>query len=154
MNARHRILYCTIPLLLLAGCGESVQDHFRAAQAAYAAEDYAGARRELLAALRKEPKDPALLSLMVASLLRLGDADGAQAAIERLRRTNFTGPELARYESEAALLAGQGKRSACWARTITRRPGASARRRCCSRMTPPARLRRSIPALRRATTCC
>lgn len=107
MPIRRRILLLSAPLALLAACGENPQQHFAQAQAAFAADDYAGARKHLIAALKDKPDDRAMLTLFARTLLRMHDPDGADVAIERLRRHGGGAAEIARFSAEAALLRGK-----------------------------------------------
>lgn len=102
-------------LLALAACGQgSAGDHAAAARVAFAADDYAGARVETLAALEDDAGNADLLALLIESQLRLGDGDGAQATLQRLADAGRGGPEMARWKAEAALLRGQPRQALDW----------------------------------------
>ena len=105
MTLRRSLLIAALPLALLSACGKGASGHFEDARKAFAAEDFATARSELIAALEKEPADPAMRELQVRTLLRLGDGEGALTALARLKRNHPPAPVIiARYEAEAALL--------------------------------------------------
>jgi tetratricopeptide (TPR) repeat protein len=107
MTLRRSLLIAALPLALLSACGKGASGHFEDARKAFAAEDFATARSELIAALEKEPADPAMRELQVRTLLRLGDGEGALTALARLKRNHPPAPVIiARYEAEAALLVG------------------------------------------------
>lgn len=104
-NAFRPALSLTLPLaLLVAGCGTSPEDRFAEAQAAFAAEDFNAARIGLTAALREQPESKAMLALLARAQVRLGDAEGAMASLDKLRALGGAGVELARIEAEARLL--------------------------------------------------
>lgn len=104
------------PLLLgLASCADNPAGHADKARTAFAAEDFATARVEALAALdsgKIAGKDAhALLRLLARAQLRLGDGDGAQATLVRLEEAGAGGPEVTRMKAEAALLRGLAKQT-------------------------------------------
>ncbi|WP_225207145.1 tetratricopeptide repeat protein [Novosphingobium huizhouense] len=101
-------------VLVLAACGEGAAEHAARARAAFAADDYAGARIEALAALDRDGADRAMLVVLIESQLRLGDGDGAQATLQRLVDAGQGGPELTRWKAEAALLRGQARQALDW----------------------------------------
>lgn len=101
-------------LLALAACGQDAADHVGKARAAFAADDYAGARVEALAGLEGDSRNGELLTLLIESQLRMGDGDGAQATLRRLIEAGRSGPELARWKAEAALLRGQARQALEW----------------------------------------
>lgn len=90
--------------LLLAGCGASPDEQFAEAQSAFAAEDFNAARISLTAALREQPGDRAMLTLLARAQVRLGDAEGALASLDKLKALGAGGADLARIEAEARLL--------------------------------------------------
>ncbi|QCI95104.1 tetratricopeptide repeat protein [Novosphingobium sp. EMRT-2] len=95
-------------LLVLAACGsETPQQHLDRAQAAFKAEDYRTARKELGEAVSAAPEDARILDLLARVQLRLGDGEGAQATLARLEAAGAKGPEIARMKADAALLRGQ-----------------------------------------------
>lgn len=95
-------------LLLASAC--SSQDpaaSFAKARQEFAAEDYAGARADVLVALEHDSANRDMLTLLARSQLLMGDGDGAQASITRLKEAGGSGPELVRMAAEAALLRDQ-----------------------------------------------
>ncbi|MCW1381833.1 tetratricopeptide repeat protein [Novosphingobium sp. KCTC 2891] len=100
--------------LILAACSPDPSQHAAKARAAFAAEDFAAARIEALAALDGDGRNADLLVLLVQSQLRLGDGDGAQAALARLVDAGRAGPDITRYKAEAALLRGQPRQALDW----------------------------------------
>lgn len=111
--SRHSLALAPL-LLALAACGKGGGDHAANARAAYAADDFAGARVEALAALDGDSGNADLLVLLIQSQLRLGDGDGAQATLQRLVDAGRSGPELTRWKAEAALLRGQARQALDW----------------------------------------
>lgn len=89
---------------LVAGCGDSPETLLGKAQGSFAVQDYAAARKQLAAALLKQPENPKLLALMVQTQLQLGDPDGAEGAVTRLQQTGAEIPGLARIKAQIALL--------------------------------------------------
>ncbi|MBF5088829.1 tetratricopeptide repeat protein [Novosphingobium sp. NBM11] len=97
-------------LLVLAACGsETPQQHLDRAQAAFKAEDYRTARKELGEAVSAAPEDARILDLLARVQLRLGDGEGAQATLARLEAAGGKGLEIARMKADAALLRGQAR---------------------------------------------
>lgn len=96
-------------LLATAACSRAdPAAQFAAAQQAYAAEDYAAARASVLGALDADDANRDMLLLLARTQLRLGDGDGAQAALSRLEDAGVKTPETVRMRAEAAILRGQG----------------------------------------------
>ena len=96
-------------LLVTAACSRAdPAAQFAAAQQAFAAEDYAAARTSVLGALDADDDNRDMLLLLARTQLRLGDGDGAQAALSRLEDAGVSTPETARMRAEAAILRGQG----------------------------------------------
>ncbi|WP_225007931.1 tetratricopeptide repeat protein [Novosphingobium percolationis] len=114
MTSRTSHLILAPLFLALAACGQGGGDHAGRARAAFAADDYAGARVEALAALESDGRNADLLALLIESQLRMGDGDGAQATLRRLIEAGRGGPELARWKAEAALLRGQPRAALEW----------------------------------------
>lgn len=95
----------SIPLaaaLLLAGCQASPEEQFAKAQASFIARDFAAARIAVSAALQGDPGNREMLMLLARAQLALGDADAAQAAIDRL--TAAGGPDVDMMKARLALL--------------------------------------------------
>lgn len=89
--------------LIVSACRhEDPRARFAEAQRAFAAEDYAAARRAVLAALEVAHDDRAMLLLLARADLALGDGEGAGAALDRI---GAGGRELTEMRAEAALLA-------------------------------------------------
>ena len=96
-------------LLATAACSRAdPAAQFAAAQQAFAAEDYAAARTGVLGALDADDDNRDMLLLLARTQLRLGDGDGAQAALSRLEDAGVSTPETMRMRAEAAILRGQG----------------------------------------------
>ncbi len=95
-------------LLLTAACSRADPAVLLGeAKTAFAAEDYGTARTSLLAALDVAGADKAMLLLLARSQLRLGDGDGAKAALVQLESASGKTAESTRMMAEAALLRGQ-----------------------------------------------
>lgn len=94
-------------MLLLAACGDSPAERFAQAQEAFARQDYRAARVALAAALRQDPADVAVLSLLARTQLRLSDAEGAEKSLALLAG-KLSGGEYERLRSEWLLLQGRG----------------------------------------------
>lgn len=96
-------------LLATAACSRAdPAAQFAAAQQAFAAEDYAAARTGVLGALDADDDNRDMLLLLARTQLRLGDGDGAQAALSQLEDAGVSTPETMRMRAEAAILRGQG----------------------------------------------
>lgn len=94
--------------LIASACGHAdPKARYAEAQRAFAAEDYAGARTAVLAALEAAREDSAMLLLLARADLALGDGDGAGAALARLAPGAIAAQDLAEMRAEAALLAGR-----------------------------------------------
>ena len=105
-------LFAPLPALaLLAGCGDSAETLFSKAKADFAAENYTAARVELASALEKKPGDQAMLELLVRAHLRLGDPDGAEAAMRRLTASGAKGADVQRLRAGLALLKNNPKQA-------------------------------------------
>jgi len=91
----------------LAGCGKSPEALYASAKTHYAQQDYNAARLELASALDKQPGNVGMLSLLVETHLRLGDPDGAQSALARLRAKGGTQAQIRRFGAELAMLKHQ-----------------------------------------------
>lgn len=100
---RHLILPA---MLLLAACSTDPVQQMADARQAVAAQDFDRARVLLTATLQDQPANREALTMLVQTYLRLGDGDAAQGAVARLRTAGANGPDLARFEAEAALLRG------------------------------------------------
>lgn len=97
----------SIPLaaaLLLAGCQASPEEQFAKAQASFSARDFAAARIAVSAALQGDPGNREMLMLLARAQLALGDADAAQAAIDRLTAAGGSGPDVDMMKARLALL--------------------------------------------------
>lgn len=105
---RHLILPA---MLLMAACSTDPVQQMADARQAVAAQDYDRARVLLTATLQEQPSNREALAMLVQTYLRLGDGDAAQGAAARLRTAGASGPELARFEAEAALLRGLPKQA-------------------------------------------
>ncbi|WP_421847818.1 tetratricopeptide repeat protein [Novosphingobium sp.] len=97
-----------VALLLASACSRAdPAAQFAAAQQAFAAEDYAAARTQVLSALDSDGSNRDMLLLFARTQLKLGDGDGAQATLTHLEEAGFTSDELVRMKAEAAILRGQ-----------------------------------------------
>ena len=95
-------------LLLVSACSRAdPAAQFGAARQAFAAEDYAAARAQVLGALDADGNNREMLLLLARTQLRLADGDGAQATLTRLEEGGFTSAELVRMKAEAAILRDQ-----------------------------------------------
>lgn len=95
-------------LLLVSACSRAdPAAQFASAQQAFAAEDYATARTQVLGALDSDGGNRDMLLLFARTQLKLGDGDGAQATLTRLEEAGVTSPELVRMKAEAAIMRGQ-----------------------------------------------
>lgn len=91
-------------LLAAAACAESPAESLSKAKAQLAKHDYAAARVYLAAYLGANPADRDARLLQAKALLALGDGDGAEAELARLRGSAALAGELAELSAEAALL--------------------------------------------------
>jgi tetratricopeptide (TPR) repeat protein len=99
-------------LLITSACSHAdPAQQFAAARQAFAAEDYAAARTNVIAALDAAPNadggNREMLLLLARSQLRLADGDGAQATLVRLEEAGARSAEIVRMKAEAAILRGQ-----------------------------------------------
>ncbi|GEO00602.1 hypothetical protein NSE01_24340 [Novosphingobium sediminis] len=95
-------------LLLLAACSRTdPAAQYASAQKAFAAEDYAAARAQVLGALDGDGGNRDMMLLLARTQLKLGDGDGAQATLTRLEEGGLASAELSRMKAEAAILRGQ-----------------------------------------------
>lgn len=106
-----RLPRLALPLLgavLLAACGTSPEEHFAMAQQAFGKSDYQTAKGELGQALKDNPRNRDMLRLLLQTQLLVGDGEGVQGAVDRLRSIGEKGPDLLRAEAEGLLLRGRG----------------------------------------------
>lgn len=97
-----------LTLLFVTACSRAdPAAQFGAAQQAFAAEDYAAARAQVLGALDGEGGNRDMLVLLARTQLKLGDGDGAQATLTRLEEGGFTNADVVRMKAEAAILRSQ-----------------------------------------------
>lgn len=104
MKSSIRLAGPLLAILLLSGCGADPQALFAEGKRAFAAQDYTTARINLAAGLREEPGNRAMLMLLAQAQLRLGDPEGAQSTVGRLKALNVAGPEIVLLETEVLLL--------------------------------------------------
>ncbi|MET1756052.1 tetratricopeptide repeat protein [Novosphingobium sp. RD2P27] len=95
-------------VLSLAACGDTPAETLANARAAYERSDYGAARVAVVAALRKEPNDVEMLTLLAQSQLRLGDAEGAEQTLSRLIG-RIAPDEHARLTGDLRLLQGRAQ---------------------------------------------
>lgn len=93
-------------LLGLSGCGETPAERLAQAQEAFAREDYRAARVTLSAALREQPANLAMLTLLVRTQLRMSDPEGAEKSLAQLAGKLPAG-EHAQLRAELLLLKGR-----------------------------------------------
>ncbi|MDE2563657.1 MAG: tetratricopeptide repeat protein [Sphingomonadales bacterium] len=105
---------CPLALaILLAGCGLSPQQKFDRAQDAYKAHDYLAAKLDLADVLQNDAANWKAGTLLIRSLLEMGDGDATKAALSRLdpahRPKDYNlllgEAELLRNQPDAALAA-------------------------------------------------
>jgi len=95
-------------LIALAACSHAdPAAQFARARAAFAGEDYAGARDAVQAALEVDGGNRAMLLLLARSDLALGDGEGATSALAHLADLGMHGRDWSELSAEAALLRGQ-----------------------------------------------
>lgn len=95
-------------LLLVAACSHAdPAAQYASAQQAFAAEDYAAARKAVLGALDGDVGNRDMLLLLARTQLKLGDGDGAQSTLTHLEEGGLASVELVRMKAEAAILRGQ-----------------------------------------------
>ena len=107
MNPTFRFVPPMAVVLVLAACHASPASHFATAKQRFAAEDYAAARVELIAALKTTPKNPDLLLWLARTQLRIGDGEGAQAALNRARALGVSAATVQVMAAETTLLLGK-----------------------------------------------
>lgn len=90
-------------LLAIAACSSEPTDPLDAARAALAAQNLDTARSVLVAGLRDDPGEAALLDLMADVQLRMGDAVGARATLARLEAVGGKGLRFDQLMAEALL---------------------------------------------------
>src|SRR3990167_2446814 len=93
-------------LLALTGCGDDAAERVARAEREIAGMELGAAKVDLTAALADAGDDPAILRMLAAVQLRLGDGDGAAATASRLERSGGSQAELALIRAEAAVLRG------------------------------------------------
>jgi tetratricopeptide (TPR) repeat protein len=101
-------LFLSALLLPLSACGDTPAERLAQAQDAFAREDYGAARVALAAALRDQPADPAMLTLLARTQLRMGDPEGADKALAQLAG-KLPQPEYGQLRAELLLLQGHAK---------------------------------------------
>ncbi|PNU06143.1 tetratricopeptide repeat protein [Novosphingobium guangzhouense] len=107
MRSIERIALPFVAALALTACGDSPETLFATARNDFAAGNYEQARLEVAAALKKQPRDIAMLTFLVETQLRLGDPDAIEGAIRRLERAGGAG--TGRMKAELALLRGNAR---------------------------------------------
>lgn len=108
MKRLSRLALPLIGAVLLSACSTSPAEHFAMAQQAFAKEDYFTSKTELGQALKDDPRNRDMLWLLARTQLLLGDGEGLQNAVERLRAIGVKDPALLWMEAEALLLRGRG----------------------------------------------
>jgi predicted Zn-dependent protease len=78
------VLFVSALLLGLSACGDTPAERLAQAQEAFARKDYRAARVALAAALRGEPTDLTMLTLLAHTQLRMRDPEGAEKTLAQL----------------------------------------------------------------------
>lgn len=99
-------LFLSALLLVLSACGDTPAERLALAQEAFAREDYRAARVALSAALREQPADVAMLTLLARTQLRMGDPEGAEKSLALLAG-KMSASEHAELQAELLLLQGR-----------------------------------------------
>jgi tetratricopeptide (TPR) repeat protein len=102
---KHLLILSAVALL--SACGEDADQKIARARQEIAEMRLGAAKVDLSAALAEKGDDPALLRMLAAVQLRMGDGDGAEATAARMERAGMKGPELALVRAEAAVLRGR-----------------------------------------------
>ncbi|MEP3225810.1 MAG: tetratricopeptide repeat protein [Parasphingorhabdus sp.] len=97
--------------LSLGACSIGDGDPLSEAQAAYAENDFRGARIYLLSALKENSKDPAANLLFAKTQLHLGDGVAAEAALKKLEKNEIYAAELPSLMAHALLLRAMPERA-------------------------------------------
>lgn len=90
-------------MLAIAACSGSSSDPLTAGREALASQDFDRARIELLAGLKEEPRNPALLELLADVQLRTGDGAAARKTLDRLAALGGKGRRFDQLMAEALL---------------------------------------------------
>ena len=109
MTTRHSTLLAIAGACLLAGCGPTPEELYASARQAFAAHDYQGARSDLTALLREEPRDAEALELLARAQLALDDGPGAATSLQHLAAMGKLPADAAILQGQAAILSGQPK---------------------------------------------
>ncbi|MEP2100939.1 MAG: tetratricopeptide repeat protein [Parasphingorhabdus sp.] len=104
--------------LALGACSTGNDDPMAEAEAAFAENDYRGARIYLMSALKENSADPAANLLYGKTLLRLGDGVAAEAAFKKLSNITQYQAEVQGLMAHALLLRNMPER----ALTLTENP--------------------------------
>lgn len=115
LEALWQVMRALLPVLLigslpaLSACAVSPAERMTQAREEFARQNYQAARQQLDAALRDDPANREALAMLVQTLLRSGDGEGATWAIERLQQAGASAAELVVPQAEAQLLRGQAE---------------------------------------------
>lgn len=102
---KHLLILSAVALL--GACGENADQKIARARQEIAEMRLGAAKVDLSAALAEKGDDPALLRMLAAVQLRMGDGDGADATAARMERAGLKGAELTLIRAEAAVLRGR-----------------------------------------------
>ncbi len=109
---KSAITTCLVTLsLVLSACSTDGNDPMADAEAAFAENDFRGARIYLMSALKGDTANPAANLLYGKTLLRLGDGVGAQAALEKLTENKEYEAEVKGLMAHALLLRNMPERA-------------------------------------------
>ncbi|GAB5481945.1 MAG: hypothetical protein Pars92KO_17020 [Parasphingorhabdus sp.] len=97
--------------LVLSACSSDGNDPMADAEAAFAENDFRGARIYLMSALKEDTADPAANLLYGKTLLRLGDGVGAEAALKKLSGNAEYEAEVKSLMAHALLLRNMPERA-------------------------------------------
>ncbi len=112
LASKSAIATCLLALsLTLSACSAGNSDPMADAKAAFAENDFRGARIYLMSALKDDTANPAANLLYGKTLLRLGDGVGAEAALEKLTGNKEYEAEVKGLMAHALLLRNMPERA-------------------------------------------
>jgi tetratricopeptide (TPR) repeat protein len=107
MKAAAVLFLSALLVLPLSACGDTPAERLAQAKDAFTREDYRAARLTLSAALRDQPADVPILTLLARTQLRMGDPEGAEKSLALLAG-KMPAAEHAQLRAELFLLKGRG----------------------------------------------
>ncbi len=107
MKSIRNICSTLVLAAALAGCSPDPETSFADGRAAFAANDFRGARVALIAGLREQPGELAMRLLLARTQIALGDGDGAGATLDELPAEVLRGAEATVLRAEAQVLRGR-----------------------------------------------